>query len=175
MHSLHFVFADRSDDRTVAWLQVVADGFDAVHADRKAFTVAAPTVAGPDRAAAALAHTTEAAARVEDIVHSSARLAGVAGSRHVNATAAVAGEASPVPDFVVVADAAGHVHPRTTRTDIMGSLDNIAADAARLVDATVTAADAAASALPTRFDPFGLPSVIPSWCSTTIWLAPVPA
>ena len=39
-----------------------------------------------------------------------------------------------------------------------------------------TAADAAASALPTRFDPFKLPSVIPPWwCSTTIWLAPVPA
>ncbi len=93
----------------------------------------------------------------------------------MHATAAVAGEASPVPDLVVVADAAGHVHHRTMRTDIMGSSDNIAADAARLVDAAVTAADAAASALPTRFDPFKLPSVIPPWCSKTILLTPVPA
>ena len=35
-------------DRRVAWLQVGADGSDAVHADRKA-TVATPTAAGPDR------------------------------------------------------------------------------------------------------------------------------
>jgi hypothetical protein len=175
VHSLHFGFADRRDDRTVAWLQVVTDSFDAVHADRKAFTVAAPTAAGPDRAAAALAHTTEASARVKDLVHSTARLAGVAGSPHVHATAAVAGDASPVPDLVVVADAAGHVHPRTTRTHIKGSSDTTAADAARLVDATVTAADAAASALPKRCDSSGLSSMIPPWCSTTIWLTPVPA
>jgi hypothetical protein len=172
-----FCVADRRDDRTVAWLQVVADGFTAVHADRKAFTVAAIIAAAglTDRAAAALVHTTAAVARVEDLAHRNARLAGVAGSRHVHATAAGAGAAFPAPDHVVVADAAGHVHHRTTRTDIMGSSDNIPADAARLVDATVTAADAAASALPTRFDPFGLPSVIPSWCSTTILLTPVPA
>jgi hypothetical protein len=82
---------------------------------------------------------------------------------HVHATAAVAGEASHAPALVVVADAAGHVHHRTTRTDIMGSSDTTAADAARLVDAAASAADAAASALPTRFDPFGLSSMIPPW------------
>ena len=132
----------------MAWLQVVADGFNAVHADRKA-TVAAPTAAGPDRAAAALAHTTEAVAHEEDPVHSTARFADVAGNPHVHDTVAVAGAAFPVPDFVVVADAAGHVHHATT-AETVGSLDNTAADAARLMDATVTVDDAAASALPKR-------------------------
>ena len=43
-------------DRTVAWLQVGADGLDAVNADWKA-TVATPTAAGPDRAVAVAAGT----------------------------------------------------------------------------------------------------------------------
>ncbi len=47
-------------DRTVAWLQVGADGLDAVHADRTA-TAAAPTAAGLiDRAVAAAAGTATA-------------------------------------------------------------------------------------------------------------------
>jgi hypothetical protein len=43
-------------DRRVAWLQVGADGLDAVNADRKAI-VAAPTAAGPDRAVPVAAGT----------------------------------------------------------------------------------------------------------------------
>ncbi len=53
MHSPS-VFADRRDDRTVAWLQVVADGFHAVHADRNATA---------DGLGAALGAKTEASAR----------------------------------------------------------------------------------------------------------------
>jgi hypothetical protein len=55
-----FCVADRRDDRTVAWLQVVADGFTAVHADRKAFTAAAIITA-----AGLTARATEASARVK--------------------------------------------------------------------------------------------------------------
>jgi hypothetical protein len=51
-------------DRSVAWLQVGADGLDAVHADRKA-TVAAPAAAGPDRAVAAAAGTATAKDRTK--------------------------------------------------------------------------------------------------------------
>jgi hypothetical protein len=52
-------------DRTVAWLQVGADGLDAVNADRKA-TVAAPTAAGLiDRAVAAAAGTATAKNRTK--------------------------------------------------------------------------------------------------------------
>ncbi len=51
-------------DRTVAWLQVGADGLDAVNADRKA-TVAAPTAAGPDRAVAVAAGTATAKTRTK--------------------------------------------------------------------------------------------------------------
>ena len=43
-------------DRTVAWLQVGADGLDAVNADRKA-AVATPTAAGPDKAVSVAAGT----------------------------------------------------------------------------------------------------------------------
>ncbi len=51
-------------DRRVAWLQVGADGLDAVNADRKA-TVASPTAAGPDRAVAVAAGTATAKNRTK--------------------------------------------------------------------------------------------------------------
>ena len=51
-------------DRTVAWLQVGADGLNAVNADRKG-TVAAPTAAGPDRAVSVAAGTGTAKTRTK--------------------------------------------------------------------------------------------------------------
>ena len=51
-------------DRRVAWLQVGADGLDAVNADRKA-TVATPTAAGPDGAVAIAAGTATAKNRTK--------------------------------------------------------------------------------------------------------------
>ena len=51
-------------DRRVAWLQVGADGLDAVNADRKA-TVATPTAAGPDGAVAVAAGTGTAKIRTK--------------------------------------------------------------------------------------------------------------
>ena len=51
-------------DRTVAWLQVGADGLDAVNADRKG-TVATPTAAGPDGAVAVAAGTATAKNRTK--------------------------------------------------------------------------------------------------------------